>query len=214
MGKKLLRVIGISSSQTQTGAYALILSEIGSNRRIPIIIGSHEAQSIAIQLEKMKPSRPLTHDLFKSFADAFQINVVEVVITKFVEGVFHSVLICKRNNDFLNLDARTSDAVALALRFECPIFAEEEVIDKTSIELEEEHIDFIEDEEDEENDDIFDEEDEQDDKKFSIEELEIRPANLHRLNMKELEELLDHYIQSEQYEMASKVRDEINSRKK
>jgi bifunctional DNase/RNase len=161
----------------------------------------------------MKPSRPLTHDLFKSFADSFHIQVIEVTITKFVEGVFHSTLICKKENDILNLDARTSDAVALALRFECPIFAEEEVIEKTAIELDEQHQEFVDDEEDEDDDDIFDEE-ESTAFKFTKDESEINVKSFEKLNAKELEEILLHYIETEQYELASKVRDEIKSRKK
>lgn len=211
MGKKLLRVIGISTSQSQTGAYALILNEIGSNRRIPIIIGSHEAQSIAIQLENLKPSRPLTHDLFKSFADSTGVVITEVTINKFVEGVFHSSIVCVKGGEIIVLDSRTSDAVAIALRFECPIYAEEDVIEKTAIEMDEAEQDFGDDEDDEddfEDDDIHEEEL----KEVHLSQ-DINIDSLKKLNLADLQELLMHYVETEQYEMASKVRDEINSRK-
>src|SRR5665647_2349534 len=119
MGKVKLNVLGISYSQTQSGAYALILTEENGDRRIPIIVGGFEAQSIAIELEGLKPPRPLTHDLFMSFAKVFGINLQEVVIYKLEEGVFFSQLLCENGKEKITLDARTSDAIALALRFKC-----------------------------------------------------------------------------------------------
>ena len=122
MKRVKLKVLGISYSQTQSGAYALILVEENGNRRIPIIIGGFEAQAIVIKIENLEPPRPLTHDLFKSFADEFNISMVEVVIHKLEEGVFYSRLLCNNGDKELSIDSRTSDAVALALRFDCPIY--------------------------------------------------------------------------------------------
>ena len=122
MKKIKLEIVGLSYSQTQSGAYALVLGDTKGNRRLPIIIGGYEAQAIAIELEKMTPTRPLTHDLFKSFANAFKIKITEVTIYNLVEGVFHSKLICINENEkIVEIDARTSDAIALAVRFGCPI---------------------------------------------------------------------------------------------
>lgn len=125
----------MSYSQTQTGAYALVLSEEDGDRRIPIIIGGVEAQSIAIQLEELAPPRPLTHDLFKSFAEAFTVNVVEVNIYRLEEGIFYSELICEKGANRIRIDSRTSDAVAIALRFKCPIYTTDEIIEKAGIVL-------------------------------------------------------------------------------
>jgi len=130
-----LNILGLSYSQTQTGAYALVLAEEGGDRRIPIIIGGVEAQSIAIKLEGLTPPRPLTHDLFWNFAKAFDIEIQEVVIYKLEEGIFYSELVCKRGSETLHIDSRTSDAVALALRFKCPIYTYEEIMDKAGIVL-------------------------------------------------------------------------------
>ena len=123
----------MSYSQSQSGAYALILGETKGKRRLPIIIGGFEAQAIAIELEKMKPSRPLTHDLFKSFADTFNIALQEVIINKFIEGVFHAELVCLDGHQEYRIDARTSDAVALALRFHCPIYTNEKIMSAAGI---------------------------------------------------------------------------------
>jgi bifunctional DNase/RNase len=133
MKKIKLKVLGISYSQTQSGAYALVLIEENGERRIPIIIGGFEAQAIVIKLENLDPPRPLTHDLFKSFADEFNINVVEVFIYKLEEGVFFSQLICDNGEKEYSIDSRTSDAVAIALRFNCPIYITEEILDKAGI---------------------------------------------------------------------------------
>ena len=133
MSKIKLNVLGISYSQTQTGAYALVLTEEKGERRIPIIIGGFEAQAIAIQLEGLKPPRPLTHDLFLSLSMSFRINLIEVDIYKLDEGVFYSKLICKNGGKDIEIDARTSDAIALALRFKCPIYTSEEILRKSGI---------------------------------------------------------------------------------
>src|SRR3954465_1736661 len=122
MKKVQLDIVGLSYSQTQTGAYALVLGEVNGKRRLPIIIGAFEAQAIAIELEKMTPSRPLTHDLFKTFAETFDINVSEVIIYNLVEGIFYAKLMCNSGEPETEIDARTSDAIALAVRFQCPIY--------------------------------------------------------------------------------------------
>src|SRR5690625_1458154 len=131
-----LNIKGISYSQTQNGAYALLLSELDGERQLPIVIGAFEAQSIAIALEKdIKPPRPLTHDLFKNFADEFKIKIKQVIIHKLVDGVFYSSLICERDKIEEIIDARTSDAIALALRFDAPIFTYKNILDKAGIYL-------------------------------------------------------------------------------
>lgn len=135
MEKIKLEILGISYSQSQSGAYALILGENGEKRRLPIIIGSFEAQAIAIELEKMKPSRPLTHDLLKNFAQTFNIIIKEVIIYKFAEGIFYSKLICFDGIKEVEIDSRTSDAVALAVRFKCPIYTYESILGAAGIVL-------------------------------------------------------------------------------
>ncbi|HHZ64098.1 MAG TPA: bifunctional nuclease family protein, partial [Flavobacteriales bacterium] len=137
MKKHKLDIIGLSYSQTQSGAYALVLGEKDGKRRLPIIIGSFEAQAIAIVLEKMKPSRPLTHDLFKTFADSFSITVKEVIIYNLVEGIFFAKLICDNEGKEVEIDARTSDSIALAIRFSCPIYTYEFILSAAGIILEE-----------------------------------------------------------------------------
>jgi len=133
MKRVKLKVLGISYSQTQSGAYALVLIEENGERRIPIIIGGFEAQSIVIKLENLDPPRPLTHDLFKSFSDVFNISIIEVFIYKLEEGVFFSKLLCSNGENEYTIDSRTSDAVALALRFKCPIFITEEILEQAGI---------------------------------------------------------------------------------
>ena len=197
MARKLLNISGLSSSQTQTGAYALILEVDGSNKRIPITIGAYEAQAIALQLEGLNPSRPLTHDLFKSFTDAFNISVLEVEINRFSEGVFYARILCFDGAHKVEIDSRTSDAIALAVRFNCPIYCDEEVVRQTAIVMEEEV--------GEEDDEITE---------FGISEEEfadMEDASI--LNLSELEALLQKMIDEENYEEASKIRDEINQRK-
>jgi uncharacterized protein len=195
MLKIKLNVLGLSVSQTQTGAYALVLAEDNGDRRIPIIIGPVEAQSIAIQLEGLHPPRPLTHDLFKNIAHAFQIELVEVIIYKLEEGIFFSELICEQNGTRIAIDSRTSDAVALALRFKCPIYTSEEILSKAGI--------VIEVSENYEEDALPGELDEDDSRKNKYE----------LYSVKELEQLLHEAVQDEKYESASEIRDEISRRK-
>jgi hypothetical protein len=200
-----LNIKGISYSQTQNGAYALILSEVDGDRKLPIVIGAFEAQSIAIALEKeIKPPRPLTHDLFKNFADRFDIIVKQVIIHKLVDGVFYSSLICERDKIEEIIDARTSDAIALALRFDAPIFTYKNILDKAGIYLKVNPED--EDEKNEEN--ILLEE-------LVAEELESvteEESNYSNKSLKELKSLLEQAVANEDYETAAKIRDEISKR--
>lgn len=194
MVKIKLDIIGLSYSQTQSGAYALVLAETGGKRSLPIIIGGYEAQAIAIELEKMTPTRPLTHDLFKSFADSFQVNIEEVVIYNLVEGVFYAKLICVKDGKFSEIDARTSDAIALAVRFKCPIYTFESILASAGILL------------DENNELIADAPETE-----SIETKKV-DTGMATMNMDQLEEHLNQAIENEDYELASKIRDEINKR--
>ncbi len=187
-----LNILGLSYSQTQTGAYALVLAEEEGERRIPIIIGSVEAQSIAIKLEGLAPPRPLTHDLFLNFATAFNIEVVEVVVYKLEEGIFYSELLCKRESETLHIDSRTSDAVALALRFNCPIYTYDEIMDKAGIVLD------------------FDHEDE-DSMEIEVQE-QKSPKEYVSSSLEELKAMLEDVVKKEDYEKASKIRDEIKLR--
>ncbi len=194
MLKIKLNVLGLSVSQTQTGAYALVLSEDNGDRRIPIIIGPVEAQSIAIQLEGLHPPRPLTHDLFKNISQAFQIELIEVIIYKLEEGIFFSELVCEQNGTRIAIDSRTSDAVALALRFKCPIFSTEEILSKAGI--------------------VIDVTEEYEDNSDSDKEMPDSRKNKYELySVEELEQLLHDAIREEKYEAASEIRDEISRRK-
>ena len=195
-----LHIKGISYSQTQSGAYALVLIETDGNRTLPIVIGAFEAQSIAIALEKeIKPPRPLTHDLFKSFADRFLITIKQVIIHKLVDGVFYSSLICERDHIEEIIDTRTSDAIALATRFNAPIFTYENILDKAGIYLQI-------------KDKTTDKETE-----FSLENLtEEAPEKTSFTNFttKQLNEKLKEAVQNEDYELAAQIRDELNQRTK
>ena len=182
-----LKVNRISYSQSQNGAYALILEEIDGKRKLPIVIGGFEAQSIAIALDKeIQPPRPLTHDLFKNFANNYDIKIKQVIIHKLVDGIFFSSVICERNNEEEIFDARTSDAIALALRFESPIYTYDKILDKAGIILKKE----IKDKKQKKFDESF--------KGFSI---------------KQLNKKISKAIEEEDYELAAKLRDEINQRK-
>jgi hypothetical protein len=193
MDKIKLEIVGLSYSQTQSGAYALVLSEVNGKRRLPIIIGGFEAQAIAIELEKMVPTRPLTHDLFKNFADTFDIKVVEVVIYKLVEGIFYSKLVCEFNGMTTEIDARTSDAIAIGVRFNCPVYTFETILASAGILL---------DQPPGEEDDFLSEPAED----------EGSTETIKTVSMDELEQQLNQAIDNEDYELASKIRDEINRR--
>lgn len=189
MNKIKLDIAGLSYSQTQSGAYALVLMETGGNRQLPIIIGSFEAQAIAIELEKMTPTRPLTHDLFKSFAKSFSIKITEVIIYNLHEGIFYAKLICEKDGFTSEIDARTSDAIAIGVRFKCPIYTFESILSSAGVILDES--DFRE-------PDLDNEEEEKD--------------TIDSYSISELEAQLNEALESENYELASKLRDEINKR--
>jgi bifunctional DNase/RNase len=203
-----LKIKGISYSQTQNGAYALILNEVEGDRKLPIVIGAFEAQSIAIALEKeIKPPRPLTHDLFKNFADRYEIMVKQVIIHKLVDGVFYSSIISERDGVEEIIDARTSDAIALALRFDAPIFTYKTILDKAGIFLK-----FSSKEDKEEGDDSI----VVDEILQEGETVEIDPGSTtpyKELNMEELRKELERAVANEDYEKAAKLRDEISKRK-
>ena len=201
-----LNIKGISYSQTQNGAYALILNEVDGDRKLPIVIGAFEAQSIAIALEEeISPPRPLTHDLFKNFADRFDIIVKQVIIHKLVDGVFYSSLICERDKIEEIIDARTSDAIALALRFQAPIFTYKNILDKAGIYLK---VNPKEEDEDQENQDsiLMDE--------LVANELEPNEPreNYKGKTIEELQTLLEEAVTNEDYEKAAHIRDEISKR--
>ena len=198
-----LKINGISYSESQSGAYALILSELDGGRRLPIIIGGFEAQSVAIALDKeLKPKRPLTHDLFKSFADRYNIYVKQVIINKLMDGVFFSSLICEKDKTEEIIDSRTSDAIAMALRFNAPIFIYDSILNEAG----------------------FDEKNINKSKKNKSDESWIQsfvkeegkqmrvPDDLNKLPLSKLKSLLDKLVNLEDYERAVKIRDEISKR--
>lgn len=195
-----LTIKGISYSQTQSGAYALVLSEMEGTRTLPIIIGAFEAQSIAIALEKeIRPPRPLTHDLFKTFSERFDIKIKQVVIHKLVDGIFFSSLICEKDGEEEIIDTRTSDAIAIAVRFQAPIFTYENILDKAGIYLKiEEEISLQE--------------------NLDPEEVEVEleepqsSSDFSNYSIKELHKQLNEAVANENYELAAKLRDEISKR--
>jgi len=197
MQKIKLNILGLSVSQSQSGAYALVLAEENGDRRIPIIIGPIEAQSIAIQLEGLTPPRPLTHDLFKQLASSFNIQITEVIIHKLEEGIFYSELICKRGNIEVVIDSRTSDAVALSLRFDCPIYTTEEILERAGIVIE------------------FENEHGQEEWYQAMSDEPAKGKHEYeKYTSSELTEMLNQAIKDEDYEKASAIRDEINRRVK
>lgn len=197
MKKIKLEIVGLSYSQTQSGAYALVLGEENGRRRLPIIIGGFEAQAIAIEIEKMTPSRPLTHDLFKSLASTFEITIEEVLIYNLVDGIFFAKLICNDGKKSSEIDARTSDAIALAVRFNCPIYAYEFILSSAGIIIEGNDFAFLEN---------IDSSSEGPTKGES-------PTTYASFSETELQEKLQQALSDEAYEKAAKIRDEIVKRK-
>src|SRR6476661_4475627 len=196
MKKIKLDIIGLSYSQTQSGAYALVLGEVNGRRRLPIIIGGFEAQAIAIEIEKMTPSRPLTHDLFKAFAESYHISIQEVIIYNLVDGIFYAKLLCSDGKKTIEIDARTSDAIALAVRFECPIYTYEFILATAGIVIEGSDFVFLENIE------------------APTEETVATSAsssgnNYSALSDEELKAKLQEALTDEAYERAAKIRDEL-----
>ena len=197
MKKIKLDIVGLSYSQTQSGAYALVLGEVNGRRRLPIIIGGFEAQAIAIEIEKMTPSRPLTHDLFKSFAQAYSINIEEVIIYNLVDGIFFAKLVCNDGKKSIEIDARTSDAIALAVRFECPINTYEFILSTAGIMIEGNDFVFLENIEAPTEEKVA----------------SATTTNYTSLSEDELKEKLQQALAEEAYEKAAKIRDELSKRK-
>jgi len=201
-----LEILGLSSSQSQSGSFALILGEKTGNRRLPIIIGMFEAQSIAIQIEKINPNRPLTHDLFKSFAEQVHVAILEVVISDLKEGVFYSKIVCSDGATTFELDARPSDAIAIGLRFGVPIYTVESVLSEAGIILSD--LDENPEESDEDDDD-------EDDNSGGIPKPTPEPREPSgQVSLDELTKMLAQALEKEDYEKAAKIRDELNKRNK
>ena len=195
MKKIELEIIALSHSITQTHSYAVVLGEVNGLRRLPIVIGGFEAQAIAVALERMQPSRPLTHDLMKNFMNAFNVDLMEIVINDLQEGIFYSKLICISEHDTVEIDSRTSDALALAVRFSCPIFTYEHILESAGILME------------------------GDNKKKKTDITVDEPVSaareeISRLNIEELQTLLNEVLVQEDYMRAIAIRDEMNKRKK
>lgn len=198
MNKIELEIIALSHSVTQSHSFAVVLGEVGGNRRLPIVIGGFEAQAIAVALDNMKPSRPLTHDLIKSLCDTFSINLEYIYISKLMDGVFYSNLVCKNGDDFIEIDSRTSDALALAVRFDCPIYVEESILEEAGVEADP----------NEENQIIPAEEETP-----AQEPVATGPIPFSQMNAAELQEELQKALDNEDYEKAARIRDELNKRK-
>jgi bifunctional DNase/RNase len=195
MNKVNLEIVGLTYSESSTGAYVLILGDKNSQRRLPIVIGSAEAESIAVGIDHQRKGRPLTHDLFLRFAKEFGIEIMEVVINRFRDGVYYAMLVCKQGDDLTMIDARPSDAIAIAVRAGCEIYAYETVMDEAGIIMDDMEKPSV---------------DDNDDEPINI---GVDKSNLDLLTIEELEELLQEAIDNEDYQKAAEIRDEINRRK-
>jgi len=191
MKKIELEIVALSHSITQTHSYAVVLGEVNGLRRLPIVIGGFEAQAIAVALERMQPSRPLTHDLMKNFMMAFNIDLHEIIINDLQEGIFYSKLICSSDKDTVEIDSRTSDAVALAVRFGCPIYTYDNILESAGILMDEDHKK----------------------KKVVVSHNDESNDDLKTMSILELETLLNEVLEHEDYIKAASIRDEINRRK-
>jgi uncharacterized protein len=200
VNKIRLEILGLSSSQSQSGSFALVLGEKPGKRRLPIIIGMFEAQAIAIEIEKIIPNRPMTHDLFKSFAGSFNFTIKEIIISDLKEGVFFAKIMCENEVNSIEIDSRPSDAIAIGLRFNAPIYTYENILSEAGIEL----TDELEDEPDLEK--------ELEQVKPSKDKPSSRSEKLKDISMDKLKEMLDKALENEDYEKAAKIRDEINRR--
>ncbi len=197
-----LKIQGISYSDNTSGAFALILQETNGSRKLPIVIGGFEAQAIAIGLEKkIKTSRPLTHELFKSFADKFGIKLNHIIISKLKDGVFFSNIVCENNDDIIKIDSRTSDAIALSIRFNIPIFVKKDILDEAGFDDDEKYSEEI----NLTDNNFF--KDENSDKSYK------KSKDIKKISTNNIKKMLENSIQNEDYEMAAKLRDELNSRK-
>jgi len=199
MKKIELEIVALSHSITQTHSYAVVLGEVNGLRRLPIVIGGFEAQAIAVALEKMQPSRPLTHDLMKNFMTAFSIDLHEIIICDLQEGIFYSKLVCSSEKDTVEIDSRTSDALALAVRFGCPIYTYENILDSAGILMEET---------------TGKKKKSKETKEVAVEETGGSNEDLKTMSLEELNTLLNDVLESEDYIRAIAIRDEINNRKK
>jgi bifunctional DNase/RNase len=195
MKKIELEIVALSHSITQTHSYAVVLGEVNGLRRLPIVIGGFEAQAIAVALERMQPSRPLTHDLMKNFMNAFNVELMEIIINDLQEGIFYSKLVCVSEHDTVEIDSRTSDALALAVRFGCPIFTFDHILESAGI--------LMEDSGKKKKSDIM------------VEESASSGTreDLSNLNLEELQTLLNEVLDQEDYIRAIAIRDEMNKRK-
>src|SRR6476659_2913359 len=196
MKKIELEIVALSHSITQTHSYAVVLGEVNGLRRLPIVIGGFEAQAIAVALEKMQPSRPLTHDLMKNFMSAFNIELHEIIISDLQEGIFYSKLVCSSDNDTIEIDSRTSDALALAVRFGCPVYTYEHILESAGILMEDANTS----------------------KKgkrtpATVEEESTSNSDLKAMSLDDLETLLNEVLEQEDYIRAIAIRDEIKNRK-
>ncbi len=200
MRKIELEIVTISHSITQSHSYAVVLSEVGGIRRLPIVIGGYEAQAIAVALERMTPQRPLTHDLMKNLCLSFQIELKEVIINNLLDGIFYAQLICKHKNQLIEIDSRTSDALALAVRFDCPIYTYEFILDSAGIIMDQGQA--------EESEPL-----ETSEEKSETKGGKLNPSVLRRYSNEDLRRLLETLIEKEDYEQAILVRDEISRRK-
>jgi len=194
-----LEIVALSHSITQTHSYAVVLGEVNGLRRLPIVIGGFEAQAIAVALEKMQPSRPLTHDLMKNFMTGFSIDLHEIIICDLQEGIFYSKLVCSTEKDTLEIDSRTSDALALAVRFGCPIYTYENILDSAGILMEET---------------TGKKKKSKEPKEVPVEETGGSNEDLKTMSLEDLNTLLNEVLESEDYIRAIAIRDEINNRKK
>ncbi|MCX6186402.1 MAG: bifunctional nuclease family protein [Bacteroidetes bacterium] len=197
MSRIKLNVLGLSPG-TSSGSYTLILGESNGTRRLPIVIGSSEAQAIAIEIEKIVPFRPMTHDLFLSFCKQFEIQIIEIIIYNLHEGVFHAKLICEQHGEMRELDARTSDSIALAVRFKCPIYTYEDIMEQAGIEV------------NDESPNMPDLEDNDDDDEPIV---DVK-KNITSMSIEELNKQLEDALKVEDYALAARIRDEINNKKK
>jgi len=205
MEKIRLEIVALSHSVAQSHNYAVVLGEQFGARRLPIVIGAFEAQAIAVAMERMAPNRPLTHDLFKNSLEKFEIDLKEIVINNLVEGVFYSLLICERHGETIEIDSRTSDAIAMAVRFQCPIYTSEDILDKAGVEIE---------------DGAEDAESGEKPKKRSrrkpaaAKTATARQDKLSSYSIKDLKSMLDEMLANENYEKAAEIRDELERREK